>query len=124
MRRLYNNFINLTRDFINFFNTVSNLSKPQLNFVANCLVGMIDAESVVTTDIIKKIPIDYFDESLFDSKVKKFYRFLITLVLILILFMTPLFNSSFLTLTLRMQTFIFLSTICSVKIDLLFSFFL
>ena len=36
---------------------------------------MIKAESVVTTDIIKKLPRDYFDETLFSSKEKKFYRF-------------------------------------------------
>ena len=36
---------------------------------------MIKAESVVTTDIIKKLPRDYFDDTLFSSKEKKFYRF-------------------------------------------------
>lgn len=75
MRKLYNTFTDLARNFINFFNSVSILSKPQVNFISNCLIGMIKAESVVTSDIIKKIPVDYFDESSFDSKSKKFWRF-------------------------------------------------
>ena len=75
MRKLYNTFSNLSTNFKNFFNNISNLSKPHLNFISNCLIGMIKAESVVSTDIIKKIPVDYFDDSLFSSKEKKFYRF-------------------------------------------------
>ena len=75
MRKLYNTFTDLTRNFRNFFNNVSTLSKPQNKFISDCIVGMIKAESVVTTDIIKKIPRNYFDESLFSSKEKKFYRF-------------------------------------------------
>lgn len=76
MRKLYNTFISLTSNFKNFFNfVISNISKPQVNFISNCLIGMILSESVVTSDIIKKIPVDYFDESLFSSKEKKFYRF-------------------------------------------------
>ncbi len=75
MRKLYNTFSALSSNLKNFFCNVSNLSKPQINFIANCLIGMINAESVVSSDIIKKIPVDYFDESLFSSKTKKFYRF-------------------------------------------------
>ncbi len=75
MRKLYNTFSALASNFKNFFNIISDLSKPQINFISNCLIGMINAESVVTSDIIKKIPVDYFDESLFSSKSKKFYRF-------------------------------------------------
>lgn len=75
MRKLYNTFTDLARNFKNFFNFVSNLSNPQLNFIVNCLIGMIKSESVVTSDIIKKIPVDYFDESSFESKSKKFWRF-------------------------------------------------
>lgn len=75
MRKLYNTFVDISRCFKNFFNFVSDLSKPQVNFIANCLIGLIKSESIVTSDIIKKIPVDYFDESLFSSKEKKFYRF-------------------------------------------------
>ncbi len=75
MRKLYNTFSALASNFKNFFNNISDLSKPQINFISNCLIGMINAESVVTSDIIKKIPVDYFDESLLSSKTKKFYRF-------------------------------------------------
>ncbi len=75
MRKLYNTFSALASNFKNFFNIISDLSKPQINFISNCLIGMINAESVVTSDIIKKIPVDYFDESLLSSKTKKFYRF-------------------------------------------------
>lgn len=75
MRKLYNTFIDLARNFKLFFNLISNLPKPQLNFISNCIIGMIKAESVVSSDIIKKIPVDYFDESSFESKSKKFWRF-------------------------------------------------
>lgn len=75
MRKLYNTFTDLSRNFKNFFNNICSFSKPQNNFISNCIVGMIKSESIVTTDIIKKIPRDYFDESLFSSKEKKFYRF-------------------------------------------------
>ena len=75
MRKLYNTFSTLSSNFKKFFNIVSSLSKPQNNFISDCILGMIKAESVVTTDIIKKLPRDYFDESLFSSKEKKFYRF-------------------------------------------------
>ena len=75
MRKLYNTFSNLSTNLITFFNNVCHLSKPQVNFISNCLIGMIKAESVVSSDIIKKIPRDYFDETLFSSKEKKFYRF-------------------------------------------------
>ena len=36
---------------------------------------MIKSESIISTDIIKKIPRNYFDDTLFSSKEKKFYRF-------------------------------------------------
>lgn len=75
MRKLYNTFTDLARNFRNFFNNICTLSKPQNKFISDCIVGMIKAESVVTTDIIKKLPRDYFDETLFSSKEKKFYRF-------------------------------------------------
>ena len=75
MRKLYNTFTDLSRNFKNFFNNTCTLSKPQNDFISNCIVGMIKAESVVTTDIIKKISRNYFDETLFSSKEKKFYRF-------------------------------------------------
>ncbi len=75
MRKLYNTFSNISTNFKNFFNNICNLSKPQINFISNCLFGMIKSESVVTTDIIKNIPCDYFDETLFSSKEKRFYRF-------------------------------------------------
>ena len=75
MRKLYNTFTDLASNFRNFFNNICTLSKPQNKFISDCIVGMIKAESVVTTDIIKKLPRDYFDETLFSSKEKKFYRF-------------------------------------------------
>ena len=75
MKKLYNTFTDLARNFRNFFYNISTLSKPQNNFISDCIVGMIKSESVITTDIIKKIPRDYFDETLFSSKEKKFYRF-------------------------------------------------
>ena len=61
--------------YLSAVNCNFSLSKPQNNFISDCIVGMIKAESVVTTDIIKKLPRDYFDESLFSSK--EFYIFTI-----------------------------------------------
>ena len=55
MNKLYNTQKNIARDLINFFEKVTTLSKPQKKIIPYIILGMIEAESVVTTDIVKKL---------------------------------------------------------------------
>lgn len=66
MNKLYNTQKNIARDLINFFEKVTTLSKPQKKIIPYLskpqkkiipyiILGMIEAESVVTTDIVKKL---------------------------------------------------------------------
>ena len=56
MLKLYNTQMNLASDLSKFFkNVVQNISKPQLKIIPYIILGMIEAESVVTTDIVKKL---------------------------------------------------------------------
>lgn len=62
MFKLYNSHSNLTSDLCKFFkNIFPTISKPHLKIVPNIIIGMIKAESVVTTDIIKKIKFPWCD---------------------------------------------------------------
>ena len=51
--------MNLSSTLSKFFKKVSNLSKPQLKIIPYIILGMIEAESVVTTDIVKKLKGDF-----------------------------------------------------------------
>ena len=55
MNKLYNTQENLARDLAKFFEKVSDITKPQLKIIPYIILGMIEAESVVTTDIVKKL---------------------------------------------------------------------
>ena len=56
MNKFYNTQKNLASDLAKFFKKVSyNISKPQLKIIPYIILGMIEAESVVTTDIVKKL---------------------------------------------------------------------
>ena len=55
MFKLYNSQAKITSDLSNFFNNIASISKPQLKIIPHIIIGMIKSESVVTTDIIKKI---------------------------------------------------------------------
>lgn len=55
MNRLYNTQENIARDFEKYFKKVSNLSKPQRKLIPYIMLGMIESESVVTADIVKKL---------------------------------------------------------------------
>lgn len=56
MNKLYNTQRNIASDLANFFKkVVSNISKPHLKIIPYIILGMIEAESVVTTDIVKKL---------------------------------------------------------------------
>lgn len=55
MSKLYNTQKNIASNLTKFFQKVSHLSKPQLKIIPYIILGMIEAESVVTTDIVKKL---------------------------------------------------------------------
>lgn len=56
MYQYYNTQMKLSSDLTKFFKKVySNLTKPQLKLIPNIILGMIESESVVTTDIVKKL---------------------------------------------------------------------
>lgn len=55
MIKLYNTQKNIASDLANFFEKVTNISKPQLKIIPYIILGMIESESVVTTDIVKKL---------------------------------------------------------------------
>lgn len=55
MNKLYNTQKNLARDLAKYFEKVTNIKKPQLKLIPYIILGMIEAESVVTTDIVKKL---------------------------------------------------------------------
>lgn len=55
MSKLYNTQKNLARDLEKFFEKVTSTKKPQLKIIPYIILGMIEAESVVTADIVKKL---------------------------------------------------------------------
>lgn len=75
MFKLYNSYSQITSNLSYFFkNIFPAISKPHLKIVPNIIVGMVKAESVVTTDIIKKIK-DPWCEIQPSSIQRKFERF-------------------------------------------------
>jgi len=56
MIKLYNTQSKIANDLTNFFTSInSNLSKPNLKLISPIILGMIEAESIVQTDIVKKL---------------------------------------------------------------------
>lgn len=55
MNKLYNTQKNLARDLAKFFQKTTMITKPQLKIIPYIILGMIEAESVVTADIVKKL---------------------------------------------------------------------
>ncbi len=75
MFKLYNSQSQITSDLSNFFKFVfPNISKPHLKIIPDIILGMIKAESVVTSDIIKKIK-DPWSDIQPSSIERKFQRF-------------------------------------------------
>ena len=75
MFKLYNSQSQISSDLSKFFkNIFPTISKPHLKIVLDIIIGMIKAESVVTTDIIKKIK-DPWSEVQPASIERKFERF-------------------------------------------------
>lgn len=59
MNKLYNTQKNIARDLAKFFQKVTDVSKPQLKLIPYIILGMIESESVVTADIVKKLKGDF-----------------------------------------------------------------
>ena len=74
INKLYNTQMNLASDLSNFFENVSHLSKPQLKIIPYIILGMIESESVVTTDIVKKLKGD-FSYVMPSSTIRRLERF-------------------------------------------------
>lgn len=74
MNKLYNTQKNLSRDLVKYFDKVTDISKPQKKVIPYIILGMIEAESIVTTDIVKKMKDDFCLVSPF-STVRRLERF-------------------------------------------------
>ena len=75
MLKLYNSYSKIASDLSNFFKIVyPSISKPHLKIIPDIIIGMIKAESVVTTDIIKKVKNPLLDV-LPSSTERRFERF-------------------------------------------------
>lgn len=75
MYKYYNTQMKLSSDLTKFFKKVYfKLTKPQLKIIPNIILGMIEAESVVTTDIVKKLKGDFSYVNPF-STVRRLERF-------------------------------------------------
>lgn len=73
--KLYNTYSNLSSNLSNFFtNIFPSISKPHLKSSVDIILGMIKSESVVTSDIVKKIK-DPFSEIQPSSIIRRFERF-------------------------------------------------
>jgi len=74
MNKLYNTQKNLARDLGNFFEKTTEITKPQKKLIPYIILGMIEAESIVTTDIVKKMKDNFSLVSPF-STVRRLERF-------------------------------------------------
>ena len=76
MSKLYNTQKQITSKLAKFFKEVfPDISKPHLKMVPAIIFGMIQSESVVTTDIVKKLKDDFSYVSP-SSTVRRIERFL------------------------------------------------
>ena len=76
MNKLYNNFDEVASDMFNYFkNCIPSISKNHLKFLPNIILGMVDSESVVTSDISSSINSDFFSNNT-DTIQKRVWRFL------------------------------------------------
>ncbi len=77
MFKLYNSHLQISSNLSNFFKYVfPTISKPHLKIIPNIILGMIKAESVITTDIIKKIKVPWADiqPSSFVRRLERFFN--------------------------------------------------
>lgn len=76
MNKLYNNFDEVASDMFNYFkNCIPSISKNHLKFLPYIILGMVDSESVVTSDISSSINSDFFSNNT-DTIQKRVWRFL------------------------------------------------
>ena len=64
----------IATNFKNFFNSIFSISKPHLKVISYLLLGMITAESVVSSDISRKLKDDFSSVNL-ESIERRFRRF-------------------------------------------------
>ena len=77
MFKLYNTQASIASTLSKFFkNIIPNISKPQLKIIPFIILGMIQSESVVTTDIVKTLKADFSLVSPFSSirRLERFYN--------------------------------------------------
>lgn len=74
MNKLYNTQKNLARDLVIFFQKVTEITKPQQKIIPYIMLGMIEAESFVTTDIVKKLKGSFCEVNPF-STIRRIERF-------------------------------------------------
>ena len=74
MNKLYNTQKNIARDLGKFFEKVTDIKKPQLKIIPYIILGMIEAESVVTADIVKKLKGNFL-EVFPSSTIRRLERF-------------------------------------------------
>ena len=74
MKKLYNTQLDISTGLSQFFKNVSKISKPNLKIIPNIIFGIIQAESVVTSDIVKKLKYDFSDVKS-SSTIRRFERF-------------------------------------------------
>ena len=70
----YYNQEKISSSLMKFFQKIFNLSKPHLKNIAFIIAGMVSAESVVTSDISRKLK-DDFSTVLLESVERRFRRF-------------------------------------------------
>ncbi len=76
MSKLYNTQKNLASDLKKYFKKVINITKPQLKIIPYIILGMIEAESVVRTDIVKKLKGDFskVNQSSTERRLERFFN--------------------------------------------------
>lgn len=74
MNKLYNTQKNIARDLGKFFEKLTDIKKPQLKIIPYIILGMIEAESVVTMDIVKRLK-GNFTKVLPSSTIRRLERF-------------------------------------------------
>lgn len=75
MSKLYNTQKDVTSNFeIFLLNSVPNIRKTQLNIIPSILFGIIQAESIASSDIAKNLKDNFLDVKL-DSVIKRINRF-------------------------------------------------
>ena len=72
--KVYYNQEKIASNLRNFFKKVYNLSKPHLKVISYIITGMISAESVVTSDISRKLKDDFSLVNI-ESIERRFRRF-------------------------------------------------